>query len=198
MHYEYSAQNHDWDLTLHAAAELIKTGLIMDRRPMTGTLSMGFSFFTGGMVLSFAAIESFSASIAFLMQSDARFSAFNFQRYQTARRFWDKMDLLMAAAEIEMDKSKGLFQRIEQMRDWRNLVSHASPYEIKPTEIADTMEVPGLHQKMRLRDYARIADAESAKKFYGTALAYIELVKERTTLDPHAAATYKILDSNLP
>lgn len=79
--YEYSAQNHDWDLTLHAAAELIKAGLIADKQPRAGTLSMGFSFFTGGMVLSFAAIESFSASVAFSMPSHERFSDFDFLRF---------------------------------------------------------------------------------------------------------------------
>lgn len=195
MPYEYSAQIHDWDLTLSGAAELIKMGLIMDKRPRSGTLSMGFSFFTGGMLLSFAAIESFSASVAFSMESDARFSGFRFRRYQAARRFWDKMDLLMAAADIEVDKSKGLFQLIGQMREWRNLVTHASPYEITPTEIADPMEVPKkLHPKRPLRDYARIVDAENAKKFYETAFAYIDLIKDRTGLDPRASATYRILE----
>jgi hypothetical protein len=193
--YEYSAQNHDWDLTLHAAAELIKTGLIMDRRPRSGTLSMGFSFFTGGMVLSFAAIESFSASVAFSMQSDDRFSGFNFQGYQAARRFWDKMDLLMGAADIEVDRSKGLFQRIGQMQEWRNLVTHASPYEVGPTEIADTIKAPRkLHEKTRRLDYARFADPENSKIFYESAFTYIQLVKERTGLDPRASATYKIFE----
>jgi hypothetical protein len=50
---------------------------------------MGFSYFTGGMVLSFAAIESFSS--------------FDFQRYRTARRFWDEMELLMSAADIAIN-----------------------------------------------------------------------------------------------
>src|SRR3546814_4338914 len=36
---EYSAQIHDWDLTLAAAAELTKAGLAADSRPTTGTLS---------------------------------------------------------------------------------------------------------------------------------------------------------------
>lgn len=194
MPYEYSAQSHDWDLTLSAAAELIKTGLVMDRRPKTGSLSMGFSFFTGGMVLSFAAIESFSASAAFAMQSNDRFSGFDFQQYRHARRFWDKMQLLMSAAGIEVDKSKGLFRDIGQMQQWRNLVTHASPYEIEPIEIENTTGAPQkLHEKIRHRDYARMADSENAKKFYECALSYIDLVKERTSLDPRASVTYKIL-----
>jgi len=194
LSYEYSAQNHDWDLTLHAAAELIKTGLIMDERLRTGTLSMGFSFFTGGMVLSFAAIESFSASVAFCMASDARFSGFDFQRYRKAGRFWEKMEMLMSAAGIAVDKGSGMFHHIGQMQVWRNLVTHASPYEIEPTEIPNTVEAPlKLHQKNRHREYAGMADAKNAKKFYETAFAYIDLVKQRTGLDPRAMATYKAL-----
>lgn len=193
MPYEYSAQNHDWDLTLYAAGELIGAGMAVDKRPKTGTLSMGFSFLTGGMVMAFAAIESFSASVAFCMASDARFSDFDFQRYRNARRFWDKMEMLMAAAGIEVDKSAGLFQHIGQMQDWRNLVTHASPYEIEPTEILDATFSPQLHQKKQHFDYARKAEPEIAKKFYETALAYIDLVKQRTGLDPRASASYKVL-----
>jgi hypothetical protein len=192
--YEYSAQNHDWDLTLHAAVELIKTGLAMDARPRTGNLSMGFSFFTGGMVLSFAAIESFSASVAFCMQSDQRFPNFDFQRYRAERRFWDKMEMLMSAAGIEANKGSGLFQQIVKMQDWRNLVTHASPYEIEPTEIPDPSRAPQLHRKEHHRDYARTADAESAKRFYAHAVSYIELVRQRTGINPQAFASYKAVE----
>jgi hypothetical protein len=190
--YEYSAQNHDWDLTLHAAAELIKAGLIADKQPRTGTLSMGFSFFTGGMVLSFAAIESFSASVAFSMPSHERFSDFDFQRYRNARRFWDKMEMLMSAAGVGIDKGNGLFQHIGQMQEWRNLVTHASPYEIEPTEIENTTSAPGkLHENKRRLEYTRMADPENAKKFYETALDFINLVTDRTGINPRASATFR-------
>ena len=195
MSYEYSAQNHDWDLTLHAAAELIEAGIVMDRRSRTGNLSIGFSFFTAGMVLSFAAIESFSASVAFCMASDRRFPGFDFQRFRTERRFWDKMELLMSAAGVAVDKGSGLFQHIGQMQEWRNLVTHASPYEIEPTEIPNAAQAPHkLHQKNRHLDYARMAEPQSAKKFYETAVAYVDLVKQRTGLDPRAFASYKVLE----
>lgn len=194
MPYEYSAQNHDWDLTLHAAGELIKVGLAMDKRPKTGNMSMGFSFFTGGMVLSFAAVESFSASVAFLMRSDIRFGGFDYQQYRQARRFWDKMQLLMSAAGIEIDKSQGIFRDIGQMQQWRNLVTHSSPYKIEITEIQDTINAPlRLHEKTKHLDYTRMADPINATRFYKTAAAYIDLVKEQTGVDPRASATYKIL-----
>ena len=195
LSYQYSAQNHDWDLTPHAAADLIKAGLVADRQPKTGSLSMGFSYFTGGMVLCFAAIESFSASVAFSMQSDARFSSFDFQRYRSTGRFWDKMGMLMSAAAIEIDRGQGLFQHIGQMQVWRNLVTHASPYGIEPTEIDNTVEAPGvLHAKKRHLEYTRMADPEHARKFYETAVAFIELVIKQTGLDPRASATYQILE----
>jgi hypothetical protein len=166
----------------------------MDARPRTGNLSMGFSFFTGGMVLSFAAIESFSASVAFCMQSDQRFPNFDFHRYRAERRFWDKMEMLMSTAGIEANKGSGLFQQIVKMQDWRNLVTHASPYEIEPTEIAEPSRAPQLHRKERHRDYARTADAESAKRFYANAVSYIELVRQRTGITPQAFASYKAVE----
>ncbi|WP_428632577.1 hypothetical protein [Sphingopyxis sp.] len=194
MAFEYSAQNHDWDLTLHAAAELIGAGFTMDKKERTGTLSMGFSFFTGGMVLSFAAIESFAASIAFSMPTEQRFSGFDFGRYRSARRFWDKMEMLMSAVGIEMDKSSGLFQHIGQMQEWRNLVTHAAPYEIETTNISDTVKSPvKLHKNKRHLEYTRMVDADNAKRFYETACSFIDLLTERTGIDPRASATYKSL-----
>ena len=192
MAYEYSAENHDWDMTLYAAAELIKMGFVMDKRPKTGDLSMGFSFFTGGMVLSFAAIESFSASVAFSMPSHERFSTFDYERFRTARRFWDKMEMLMSAADVEVDRSNGLFQRVGKMQEWRNLVTHASPYEIEPTEIENTTVAPGkLHKKNRYLEYTRMADPDNAKRFYATAVEFVDLLKERTGIDPRTSVSYK-------
>ena len=146
-----------------------------------------------GMILSFAAIESFSASVAFAMQSDDRFASFDFRHYRTTRRFWDKMQLLMTAAGGEINKSDGLFREIGEMQRWRNLVIHASPYEIGPTEIEDTVEAPGrLHEKAKHFDYTKMISPESAKRFYENAVAFINLVRERTGLDPRASANYVI------
>lgn len=192
MPYEYSAQNHDWDLTLRAAQDLVQAGMYMDQKPREGTLSMGFSFFTGGMVLAFAAIESFSASVAFCMDSDQRYPNFSFQDYRNAPVFWDKMNMLMGAAGITVDKGTGLFQRIATMQKWRNLVTHATPYEIETTQIDDPMDARGLHkQKHKNLEYARSSDAATAKEFYTTAFDYIKLVKDKTGIDPLASATYK-------
>ena len=100
----------------------------------------------------------------------------------------------MSAAGIVVDKSHGLFQQIGQMQDWRNLVTHASPYEIEPTEIHETVNAPGkLHANKKHLEYTRMADARHSKTFYNTACAFIDLVTERTKLDPRASATYRPL-----
>ena len=194
MAWEYSAQNHDWDMTLHAAAELIKAGLVADKIARTGTVSKGFSFFTGGMVLTFCAVESFSASVAFSMPSTPGFETFDFKAYQGARRFWDKMTLLCEAAGIVPDKGQGLFQRIEQMQQWRNLVTHAQPYQVEPTIIQSTTGEPGkLHKRHERKDYIRCADAETAKLFYQNALDYIDLITKTTGIDPRASVSFTVL-----
>ncbi len=197
MAWEYSAQNHDWDMTLHAGADLIKAGLIADRQARTGTVSMGLSFFSGGMILTFCAVESFSASVAFMMPKTAGYESFDFKAYQSARRFWDKMTLLCEAAGIVPDKSQGLFQRIEAMQQWRNLVTHAQPFEVEPTIIQSTTKEPGkLHKKHHRKDYIRSVDAETAKLFYRNAIEYIDLIKEKTGIDPRASATFVAVDDS--
>lgn len=194
MAWEYSAQNHDWDMTLHAAAHLIKAGILEDRRPRTGNITMGFSSLTGGMVLTFCALESFSASVAFCMPSTPGYETFDFKAYQGARRFWDKMTLLCGAAAIVPDKSQGLFQRIEQMQQWRNLVTHAQPFEIEPTLIRSTTKEPGkLHKKHHRKDYIRSVDVETAKLHYASAVEFINLIKEKTGMEPRASASFKAL-----
>ncbi|NTI03154.1 hypothetical protein G6K88_14110 [Agrobacterium rhizogenes] len=181
-------------MTLHAAAQLIKAGLVANKQARTGSVSMGFSFFTGGMVLTFCALESFSASVAFSMPSTTGYETFDFKAYQSARRFWDKMTILCSAAGIVADKSQGLFQRIEQMQQWRNLVTHAQPFEIEPTIIQSTTREPGkLHKKHHRKDYIRSVDAETAKLFYESTLEYIDLITAKTGIDPRASVSYKNL-----
>src|SRR3546814_20624916 len=104
------------------------------------------------------------------------------------------MGLLMAAAEIEIDKSKGLFHNIRQMQEWRNLVTHSSPYAIEPTEICDTTRTPRkLHEKNKHRDYARMATHIKAKRFYQVALGDIGLVSDRTGQDHRTSEPSSLL-----
>lgn len=193
MPHEYSAQNHDWDLTLRAAHDLLMIGQFIGRIPTKGTLSKEFSCLSGSMLLSFCAVESFSASVAFSMPSDDRFRGFDFEKYRQASRFWDKIEILCSAIQIKTDKSQGLFQKISEMQIWRNLVTHASPYDIPPTVVTNTVKAPGkLHAHFENKEYARIIDVKNAKIFYSTAFDYITLIKESSGIDPRASASYKV------
>jgi len=145
------------------------------------------------MLLSFCAIESFSASVAFTMPYEDRFKDFDFERYKRASRFWDKIEMLCGAIQLEIDKSQGLFQNIGEMQRWRNLVTHASPYEIRTTSIENTVDAPRkLHAPFRNKEYTRMTDVENAKTFYSTAFEYIDVIKARSGIDPRASASYKI------
>ena len=193
MPHEYSAENHDWDLTLHAAFELLQVGKVMDQRPRTGNMSMGFSAFTGSMLLSFSAIESFSASVAFSMRQTDKFSGFNFEAYRGERTFWGKLDMLFTATNQTVDKSKGLFQTISDMQSWRNLVTHASPYRIEKVEIENTTTaVAKVHKKKHNKEYTRSVDIQTASKFYQAAFDYIEFLRSGSGLEPRAQAVFKV------
>lgn len=193
MPHEYFAENHDWDLTLHAAFELLKVGEMMDKRPRTGSMSMGFSAFTGSMLLSFSSIESFSASVAFTMPQTDEFSDFDFDTYRRERAFWRKLELLFTATNQTVDKSKGLFQTISDMQRWRNLVTHSSPYRIEAVEIENTtLAVSKLHKPKQIKEYVRSVDARTAAKFYRAALEYIEFLKSGSGLEPRAQAEFRM------
>ena len=100
--------------------------------------------------------------------------------------------MLCRAIQIESDKSQGLFQKIDEMQRWRNLVAHASPYDIPPTIVTDTAKIdPRIHEKGG-EQYAQKADKKNAKTFYSTALEYIELIKTRSGIDPRTSVSYKI------
>jgi len=193
MPHLYSAENHDWDLTLRAAWSLLITGQAVKHLPTPGTEEeKRFSCFTGSMLLSFSAIESFSASVAFSMPRHERFQGFDFKQYCTTKRFWGRLEMLCAAIPYTIDKSQGLFQSIGLMQQWRNLVAHASPYEIEETPIDDPLQTPRLHAPFRIKEYTRRVDLKRAQEFYTTACNYIALIKTQTGIDPRASATYVV------
>lgn len=190
MTYEYSAENHDWDLTLRAAGDLLTVARLLSPSPTNG--SFEFSQLTGSMLLSFCAIESFSASVAFCMDSDGRFNQFDFEQYKRTPRFWEKIELLCSALSIKVDKSQGIFQRIHEMQDWRNLVTHASPYRVEPTEVKNTTgpAIHKLHTPYRRKEFTRTVSLQSAKKFLDTAIEYVQLLETTSGIKPRAQACY--------
>jgi hypothetical protein len=190
MH-EYSAENHDWDLTLRAAWSLLMAGQAAHHLPTPGTVAeKTFSCLAGSMLLSFCAIESFSASIAFSMPRQSQFETFDFEKYRRSSRFWTKIELVFGAIPFAVDKSRGLFQMIGEMQEWRNLVTHASPYEISKTSVPNTTDTMKLHVPFHRKEYTRRVDLENAKKFYLTACEYVALLTKLSGIEPRASATY--------
>ena len=194
MPHQYSAENHDWDLTLRAAWSLLMSGQAVEHLPTPGTeREKEFSCFLGSMLLSFSAIESFSASVAFSMPGVETFKHFDFERYRRTRHFWRKIEMLCESIPYTIDKSQGLFQVVRTMQDWRNLVTHSKPYKIDRTEVENTTDAPlKRHGPFRGHDYVRSVNLENAKKFYLTAVDYTKLLTELTGIEPHASATFVI------
>jgi len=186
MPYKYSAENHDWDLTLRAAWNLISLGHSKNLKS-----EQEFSLLTGGMLLSFCAIESFLASVAFEMgKNSERHKKFDYAKYWRVNNFWDRMRTVFAAFEVAVDLSKEPFHSIEEMRSWRVLLVHTKPYRIEPTEVERTDRTSHLHDPFRHLEYTKQVKKENAESFYKTALAFVSLLKETSGLEPHAMAIY--------
>lgn len=193
MPYKYSAQHHDWDLTLQASFETLEVAQLFSRQSERATPYTVFSLFTSSMLLSFCAIESFSASVAFSMPAIDRFKCFGFEDYRKSRRFWDKVEMLCGAIGVVVDKSEGLFQVIGEMQIWRNLVTHSVPYEIGEVTIENTtIEPRQLHRAYRDKEYVRSVDEANARKFYSTATQYVELISAESGINPRATNTYRV------
>ncbi|MBI1273023.1 MAG: hypothetical protein GC131_02925 [Alphaproteobacteria bacterium] len=193
MAYEYSAENHNWDLTLRASWNLLMSGQAASKGPnLEKKNEQVFSFFTGSMLLAFCAIENFTSSVAFSMPDHDRFRAFDYEGYKRIIRFWDKIEKVCAALNQPVDKSQGLFQIIKEMQIWRNALSHTSSYEIESTEIQDTVKDSSmLHVPFHNKEYARSVNVGNAKKFYCAAYNYIDMVKNASGIEPRASCTYK-------
>lgn len=193
MTIEYSAENHDWDLTFRSAWTLLGlAGSTQEFGCPPSKAEQSFACLSGSMMLSFASIESFSASVAFSMPKQDRWASFDFGKYRRAQRFWDKIEMIFEALDSPIDKSQGLFQCIAKMQDWRNLVAHSSPYEIEPTQLKQSGEAGALHRPFRHKEYTRRVTTEAAVEFYQAAFDYIDLLKGLAGIEPRAMAVYGV------
>lgn len=199
MTFEYTAENHDWDLTLRAAWNLLMSGQAAQRmKSLERQEEQVFSFFTGSMMLSFCTIESFTNSIAFSMDGDTKFKSFDYEAYRKMGRFWNKLKGVCDMLDCEIDKSKGIFQSIATMQNWRNSLAHTSAYEIETTVIKDTKkESKKLHKPFESKEYGKFVNVENAKIFYSTAYDYIDLIKKKSGLDSRTKCTYKGLSDEV-
>ena len=188
MPFEYYAENHDWDLTLRASWNLLMAGQVAKN-----SNEMQFSCFTGAMLLSFCAVESFMNSTAFSMSRDKKYENFEYSEYNRRRRFWDRLEMICGELEIPINKAKGIFHTIEEMRKWRNSLVHTSPYSIELTTIVDTKDSKELHRKFKNKEYTKSMEVKLAKKYYKSALDFVDLIKNASGFEPRAMCSYKVL-----
>jgi hypothetical protein len=163
----------------------------MEGQSATNDKELQFSCYSGSMLLSFCAVESFMNSIAFLMSRDQKYKEFIYPEYDQLKHFWDRMGMVCKVIGIAIDKSSGIFQVIDQMRGWRNSLVHSSPYSIEITEIVSTKHSRKLHRKYEYREYSKSVRLERAKKFYLTTGDLIKQIQKVAGFNPRAMCSYK-------
>lgn len=188
MSWEYYFENHDWDMTLKAAATLVQLG---NAQPKGDDRTIEFSCHTGGMLLSFSSIESFTNSVAFCLARAAGDDSFDYQRYLKQRSFWGRVDAICDHLKIPADRSVEPFGTIDEMREWRNALVHTSPFALEPMLVEAPDKIPPLEPKLVRLDYAREVERERANAFYKATYDFIELVSSTSGIEPKAHVTYR-------
>lgn len=178
---EYSAQNHNWGMTLHFAHRLLFLGqskkvesfmkASCKEQGLNGS-AFNESALVGSMLLSIFAIESITTSVAFeILEND-------FNNFDKNRGIKDRIKALFKKINTTINFSEEPFKTIKEMQDWRNSIAHFKPYKISSTTINQIEEVSNLHAKYTKNDYLNFISEENAKHFYTTAYNYIELLKK--------------------
>jgi hypothetical protein len=175
--YKYSSQNHNWDLTLLSASTLFRAG-----SHAKNDARLSFSFFTGSMILSVAALESFLNSLASLIP-DKEFHGDDFEKQSIE----DKLKRFCVKYSVNMDQGKRPFQTVGLAVTWRNRLVHSKPDFIEEVEIQSTGDAKKLSPK---KSYEFSVKEEYAKRFYVDILDVIQQIIKVSKIHPRAQCTY--------
>ncbi len=189
MPYEYHAENHDWQYIVMAAQNLLMAGQALSKDK-----TLEFSCFTGSMLLSFCAIESFTNSIAFTLPRVEKYKNFSYEKYDAMNGFWDRIKCVCKTVTITANKSLEPFKTIKAMHEWRRSLVHTKPYRVETTNIQVPSQSTELHTEFREKEYVKLVNTENAKAFYATAYDFIELLKNASGLNPRAMCSYKVTE----
>jgi hypothetical protein len=167
----YRFENHDWDMTLHAARRLAEMG-----RDAAGDRSAAFSCSTGAMLLSFCAVESFANSVAFARfggeRGDSRYRA-----YLRARGLKAKLAVVCKNLEIPLDWGIEPWTTIDKMRTWRNALVHTSPYVIESDTELSNSEARRRESELGFYNYPIEVTANRGVEFFNAAHSFIEKIE---------------------
>jgi hypothetical protein len=193
MQWEYSYENHDWDMTLGAARELIAAG---DRIAAEQSDGRFLSYYTGSMLLSFCAVESFVNSLAYVLHRSAGDSRFNYRKYGRINGIWKRLEEIAKTINVRVDRSRQPFARLARMRDWRNDMVHSQPFSVAPVLLDHPDQARGIPAGNGAQSYLRFVTRSQAHAFYRGAFVTIARLQRASGLEPTTYVAYRDLRSN--
>lgn len=191
MNWEYYYENHDWDMTLASAKELLDAG---NRVPVSATENRSISYYTASMLLAFCSVESFVNSLAFLLHN-AGAKGFNYKRYGRISGIWNRLQFVAQALNYEVDQKRQPYSTFARMRDWRNELVHSKPFSIEPKLIADPSDARDLTHDGAKSSY-KLASRQQARRFCRCAHVIIARFHRASNLVPTTFVTYRNLITN--
>jgi hypothetical protein len=190
MQWEYYLENHDWDMTLAAARELLSSGQQVQAERGEGH---HLSYYTAAMLLAFCAFESFINSLAFVAHRGGN-TRLNYRKYTRLSSIWGRFEALTKALGITIEPSRQPFATLDQMRNWRNDMVHAKPFSVEPVPI----QSPDRAREVASSDrsYLALVSRRHARAFYRAAFVGIARLRRASGLDATTHVSYRHLPSS--
>ncbi|MBL1146521.1 MAG: hypothetical protein HND56_05250 [Pseudomonadota bacterium] len=205
--WEYQSSIHNWDMTLEMAQQLtvvgkvsaqgsLNLGDVLDERSkgngLVNTNGLRFGLLTGGMLLSYCAVESFINSAAEMLTGYESFPDFDRDGFNKESGFWSRLKKVYKHVGIEVDKGKEPFQSILELHEWRKSVVHAKPVMVSAENIdpSDREVLHRLHESQSNKDFLREVNENAAGRFYEAAYDVIHMFIDTTNLKPITSAIY--------
>jgi hypothetical protein len=173
---KFSADHHDWDMTLSSAKALLELGKNQDNH--------SFACFTGSMVLSVAALESFLNSLGYSEGIEA-----NWPEFERAPII-DKMKNLGAKLGISVDAGLPPYQIIAEAIRWRNNLMHSKPVSVRNIEIENMEDVRKITNNEFKNKYEFQVSEENAIRFYSSICKVLIKFEEAGGDFPDTGNTY--------
>ncbi|MCB9748025.1 MAG: hypothetical protein H6755_06435 [Candidatus Omnitrophica bacterium] len=187
---EYASEHHNWDMTMRASSDLLTIG------ELSKGVSYRFSAFTGSMLLSISALESFLNSFASFFEKGDSFSWEEYER----KSIEDKLEFCFQRYSLEIKKGERPFQTVKKAISWRNSLIHYKPIYVDPVVIASDYDIKKLPQRSisnkKSKPYENLVDRKFAKQFNNDIIMIIQGLIKVSGINPRAQCSYKVLDQS--